>query len=175
MDFSRVTSIIGSYLDALEQPWALIGGLGLAAYGLERFTLDLDLAVPAHTQEGLVTFLTEQGYELLHRSRGFSCHLHPDPDLGRVDLMYLRGDTQERVFAARQFIHGVFEKPIPVAAPGHLVAMKAQALAEDPSRHSDLSDVRFLLRLPEVDRADARKAFAKRGLGKLYDDLESSL
>ena len=43
MDFVRVIELIGNHLDAKHQRWAVIGGLGLAAYGMERFTLDLDI------------------------------------------------------------------------------------------------------------------------------------
>ncbi len=176
MDFGRVLDEIAGFLDGRERPWALIGGLGLAAFGMERFTLDLDLVVPGAEQDEIVTFMDQLGYELLHRSRAFSSHVHARSEMGRVDFMYVYGDTAERVFEARRFAEGASGRPVPVASPEHLAAMKVQAMAEDPTRRfQDLADVQFLLRLPGIDRAKVRETFTKRGLERLYDDLEKTL
>lgn len=55
--------------------------------------------------------------------------------------------------------------------PEHLVAMKAQAFAKDQTRYSDLSDLQFLLRLPGLDREEARNYMESAGLAEYYDRL----
>lgn len=81
MDFAAVLERIGQHLDRHEQPFALVGGLGLAGYGIARATLDMDLLVPSEAQEGLVEMMESLGCETLYRSSGYSNHLHPDSDL----------------------------------------------------------------------------------------------
>ncbi len=155
---------------------ALVGGVGLAAYGLARTTLDLDLATERRAQEAVVAFLEELGYETLHRSAGYSNHLHPDPELGRVDLVYLDEATAVRFFAACRSVPGPGGLPVRVASPEHLAAMKVTAIKNDPTRlHQDLADLRFLLGLPGIDREEVRQYFSKHGLLGHYEELVESL
>ena len=42
---------------------AVVGGIALAAYGLPRLTLDLDLVVEARAQDDLIQFLESLGYK----------------------------------------------------------------------------------------------------------------
>jgi hypothetical protein len=54
--------------------------------------------------------------------------------------------------------------------------MKVHAMRNDPERrHQELSDIRFLMGLPEVDRAAIRAYFVTAGMGELYDDLERTV
>ena len=59
---------------------AVVGALGLHAYGHSRATFDLDLVVPSGAQRSLVGFLEKLGYETVHVSSGYSNHAHSDPD-----------------------------------------------------------------------------------------------
>ncbi len=99
MDFERVIDLLDGFLAERRRSFVVIGGVALAAYGMPRLTLDVDLAVDAAAQEELVGFLERLGYQTLHRSNRYSNHLHSDEALGRVDVVYLRGETAERVFA----------------------------------------------------------------------------
>ena len=47
----------------------------------------------------IVDFLEALGYETLHKSRGFSNHLHPLSNLGRIDFVYVNDETAEILFA----------------------------------------------------------------------------
>ena len=81
----------------------MIGGVALAAYGHPRLTIDLDIVTEAAAQDLLVARMESRGFETLHQSAGYSNHRHPETGHGRVDFMYVRGETAERVFtAARQ-------------------------------------------------------------------------
>lgn len=100
MDFAKALRLVGDHLGATGCRFALIGGHGLAAYGLARATLDLDLVVEARARDELISFMEQRGFETLHCSRGYSNHLHPDPQLGRVDFVYVRGETAHRLFDA---------------------------------------------------------------------------
>lgn len=176
MNFSAVTERITTFLDGRQLRWAIVGGVGLAAYGLARTTLDLDFAVETGSQEPLVAFLENDGYRTVHRSRGYSNHLHADPERGRVDFVYVEGETAEKLFAACRLVPGPGGLMIRVASPEHLAAMKVQAMKNDPERtFQDLSDLRFLLGLPGVDRAEVRQYFERQGLSDRYEEISRTL
>jgi hypothetical protein len=64
----------------------VVGAFGLHAYGVTRATLGLDLVTGEAAQPATVRFLESLGYETLHRSTGYSSHVHALPSLGRVDV-----------------------------------------------------------------------------------------
>lgn len=172
MDFARVLDAVIGFLDREGSPYALVGGLAMAAYGMPRTTLDLDLVVPAEVQPGLVGFLEGLSYETLHRSSGYSNHHSQDPMLGHVDVVYVRGETSRELFAARRWVSGPGGRSLAVPRPEHLAAMKVFAMKNDPSRtFRELEDVRFLLTVDGVDREMVRGYFEKHGLGRRHDEI----
>jgi hypothetical protein len=176
IDFQTQLTTLSRFLDEHGYRHALVGALALAAYGLPRTTLDLDIAVEARGQDDVVRLMESTGYETLHRSDGYSNHLHPDPERGRVDFIYLDARTAEILFSSTRSFPGPEGTSILVPRPEHLAAMKAVATKNDPSRAlQDLADVRFLLQLPGVDRAEIRGYFEKNGLKHLFDELERSV
>jgi hypothetical protein len=89
VDFRRVLETLLAFGERERIRFAVVGAFGLAAYGRARATVDLDVATEAGVQPRLVAFLESLGYETLHVSEGYSNHLHRDPLLGRVDLIYV--------------------------------------------------------------------------------------
>jgi hypothetical protein len=176
VDFGAVLQKVAAFLESKGYRFALIGGVALAAYGLARTTLDVDLLVESRAQEDLIAWLESLGFETLHRSAGYSNHLHPEPDLGRLDCVYVHGATSDTLFASCRLaqVPGGIELPLP--RPEHLAALKILAMKNDPTRtFQELADIRFLLQLPGVDRQEIRKYFDRHGLGDRFDDLEKYL
>lgn len=176
MDFGAVLERIAGFLEPRGARWAVVGGVGLAALGVARTTLDLDLAVESAVQERLVSFMELLGYETLHRSSGYSNHLHVDPSLGRVDFVYLDAATADRLFAGCHEEAGPGGRTLLVPRPEHLAAMKVVAMKNDPARaFQELADIRALLALPGVDRGEVRGYFARHGLAERFDELAATL
>jgi hypothetical protein len=116
------------------------------------------------------------GFETLYRSAGYSNHLHNNASIGRVDFVYIKGETSEKLFSAATRVPGPGGLMVPVPKPEHLVAMKVLAMKNDPGRtFQDLADIRILLMLPGVDREEIRHYFEQHGLRERFDDLERSL
>ncbi len=154
----------------------MAGALGLHAYGHSRATFDLDLVTVRAAQASLVASLEALGYETLHVSEGYSNHQHPDAEWGGVDLIYVDEGTARRLFAgcSQKLRIGGREAPVPRAE--HLVAMKVQAMRNDPTRLvQDLADVQELLRLPGTDREEIRRYFEKAGMVEWYERLVATL
>lgn len=176
IDFERQLADISGFFEERGYRYALVGALALAAYGLPRTTLDLDLVLERRAQEDVVRHLEGEGYQTLHRSEGYSNHLHPDPARGRIDLVYVDPATANEIFRRAREFPGPAGRRILVPAPEHLAAMKALAIKNDPSRtFQDLADVRFLLGLPGVDREEVRRQFVRYGLGERFDEIENTL
>lgn len=175
MDFGTVFGVISGFLEEKGFRYAVIGGVALAAYGLPRTTIDLDLVVESSAQEDLIRFLESRGYEMLHRSSGYSNHRHSDLDWGNVDFVYVGGETSQTLFAAARLSMGPGGHPMPLPKPEHLAALKVLAMKNDPSRtFQDMADIRFLIDLPGVDRHEIRSYFDRHGLRDRFDELEKT-
>ena len=171
MDVSRVLDLVRPFFESRAEPYALVGGLALLAYGAPRATFDVDLLARRGAQDDLVAFLAALDFTTLSIQPGFSNHQHSDLALGRVDVIYVSGTTADAVFAGctRKAITAAVQAPVP--RPEHLVAMKAQAFAKDGTRYSDLADLQFLLSLPGLDAVEARGYFESAGLTEYFDRL----
>jgi hypothetical protein len=171
MDVTRVLGLVRPFFEERGEPFAVVGGLALLAYGAPRATFDVDLLAPRRVRDDLVAFLEARGFATLSVLAGFSNHQHPEPALGRVDVVYVGGPTADAVFAGcvdRTIAPGVV---VPVPRPEHLVAMKVQAFAKDRTRYSDLADLQFLLSLPGLDQDQARSYFESAGFSDYYEQL----
>lgn len=172
MNLGEVLRHVGEHLDSQGHPWALVGGHALAAYGKARSTLDLDLLVPGEAQHPLVAFMEALGYETLHRSSGYSNHVHSDPALGRVDFIYVRGDTQREIFEGVREVAGPDGVKVLVPRVEHLIAMKVQAIKNDPKRKfQDLADIAGLLESSGVDRSEVQGFFERAGMLALWHEF----
>jgi hypothetical protein len=175
LDLAAAIGDVRGFLDREGIPFALVGALALHTYGYSRATNDVDLLVGADAQDRLIAFLEQRGFETLHRSSGYSNHLHTDPAFGRLDVIYVDQDTRGRIFAqARQV--SLAGMNIAVPNPEHLAAMKVHAMKNDPSRaFQELADIQFLMKLPGVDRNEIRGYFEKSGQVERFHELERSL
>lgn len=175
LDFERVLGELSHFCEQHEFRFALIGGLSLAAYGLARTTLDIDLVVERRAQTSIIEQMEAMGYQTLHCSRGYSNHLHSDPDDGRVDWVYVSKETARQLFEETTSFTLPGGLRIPVPRAEHLIAMKVAAMKNDPSRTlQDLADIRHLLLQPEVDLDEARRYFAKHDLLERFHELKAT-
>ena len=176
LDFVKVYDQLAGFLEERTFPHAVVGGLGLHAYGHSRATFDLDLVTVQAARSAVVDWLESLGYETLHSSSGYSNHQHAEPEMGGLDLVYVDEETAALLFpsCSRRLRLGARQAPVPRAE--HLVAMKVRAMRNDPSRLvQDLADVQHLLQLPETDRSEVRGYFEKAGLLDWYDRLVATL
>jgi predicted nucleotidyltransferase len=152
--------------------YALIGAFALKAYGYSRATQDVDFLVRIEDQQKIIRHLESLGYETLYSSRGFSHHLHPLSRLGRVDFVYVAGDTADVLFAATRCLLLLDEISIPVVKLEHLIALKVYAMQNDPDRtFQEMADIQHLMRVPGIDRDEVRGYFARFGQLEKYYEL----
>ena len=93
--------------------------------------LHADGQYPPEQIRTFMDFMESKGFETLHRSQGYSNHRHLDPDVGRVDLVYVGGKTAARLFADTSHHETSSGLSIPVPRPEHLIAMKVLAMKNE--------------------------------------------
>jgi hypothetical protein len=172
VDFARELDSVRAFLAGGGFRFAVIGGVALTAYGHPRMTLDLDIVTESSAQDSLIAFMESQGFVTLHRSPGYSNHRHSERHRARLDFMYVRDTTTDRLFASVRELPGPGGRPIPVPKPEHLIAMKVQAMKDAPERAGqDLVDTAFLLNIDGVDRDEVREYFLGAGLEERWHEL----
>jgi hypothetical protein len=176
LDLGRVFSTLAAFLENEGFPVRVVGALGLHAFGITRATQELDLLTDARAQPKVLAFLESLGYETLYASEGYSNHLHGDPNMGRVDIIYVAGETRRQIFEGSRQRFALGGRSAAVPRPEHLIAMQVQAIKNDPGRSfQDLADIRSLLLLPGVDQDEVAGYFAHAGLMEKLDDIRKTL
>jgi hypothetical protein len=152
MQFDEVLRTWKEFFEREGVRYALIGGLAVNSWGQARVTKDVDFAVDTSSRSRVVAFAESLGYETLYLSEGYSNHEHATSRLGRVDLMYLSGETAERIFRAITDRTIVADVAIPVA---NEALWRVRALnAMDPYEYLEFL-VRFTKDLPPSGEIDA--------------------
>jgi hypothetical protein len=176
LDFAKVLRIVATFFEREDFAYAVIDAFGLHAYGLTRATANLDFVTDSHAQSKLVPFLEALGYETLHISAGYSSHLHGDAAMGRLDFVYVSGDTSQRLLGSAEKMLVLGDISLPVPRAEHLAAMKIQAMKNDPERtFQEMADSLFLLRVPGIDEKEVKGYFEKHGLIEKYHEIEKIL
>jgi hypothetical protein len=173
LDFERVMREIGRFFEREGLNYAVIGAFALHAYGLTRATRDLDFVTEFSAQQNLVAFLNSLGYETLYLSSGYSIHLHREPAMGRLDFVYVSGETNELLFGSICKMIRMEGISVPVPRAEHLAAMKIQAMKNDPKRtFQEMSDILFLMNLPGIDKNEIKEYFEKCGLIEKFYEIQ---
>ena len=176
MQFDEVLRMWQEFFDAEGIRWAVAGGLAVHAWGHSRTTQDIDFVVDGSVRERVIRQAEALGYVTLYASEGYSNHEHRDETFGRIDFMYVYGDTADQVFAMAERRLAAGNVTVPIPRPEHLIAMKVRAMQNAPRRVSiDVPDIRFLLTLPRIDREQVRNYFDRAGLLRILDALESEI
>ena len=173
-------------------PFALIGGLAVSARTEPRFTRDADLAVALDGDTAAQTLVHEmrmRGYgigsiveqEAVGRLATVRLTRSPAPQAPVVDLLFASSGIEPEVVAGAESIEVLPRLTMPVAATGHLIALKVLS-RDDARRPQDLVDLRTLLETAsEADLELARNALgliAARGYDRGRDivaDMNSLL
>lgn len=174
---------IDADLNTARVSFALIGGLAVSARTEPRFTRDADLAVALdgdRAAQALVQQLRMRGYgigsiveqEAVGRLATVRLTPSPAPRAPVVDLLFASSGIEPEVVARADPIEVLPRLTMPVAAMGHLIALKVLS-RDDARRPQDLVDLRALLGVASVtDLELARRALeliAARGYDRGRD------
>jgi len=172
MNFTKIFQLLIDFFNREEIDYALIGAFALKAYGYVRATQDVDFLMRRENQPRIIEYLESLGYETIYKSSGYSNHLHPLLKLGRIDIVYVAGDTAETIFSETKRLLLLGDLHIPVAKPEHLIALKVFAMKNDPARRlRELADIQYIISLPGIDKEEVKGCFEKYGQMDSYEEL----
>ena len=172
MKFKKTFQLLIDFFERERIDYALIGAFALKAYGYTRATQDVDFIARQKDQKKIIANLESLGFETLYSSTGYSNHLHPLSGLGRIDFVYVKGDTAESIFKEAVRILLFDNLTVPVVRPEHIVALKVFAMKNDPDRAlREMADIKELLSLPEINLQEVREYFEKYGQMERYYDI----
>ena len=138
---TQIAEVIAA-LDAIQTPFALIGGLALASHHVIRATQDVDLLVAAEDADRVDTTLVGLGYQRSYRSADAANYLRRDE---RVDLLYASRPIARKLLLSASARTTTFGNLKVVDVEG-LIGLKLQGFINDPRRMQDQEDIRALLR-----------------------------
>lgn len=167
--FEQSARATASYLEVLGLPYALVGGFAVSVWCEPRFTRDIDLVVAVSSDEvaeGAVRALAQEGYEVLATAehdvarRLATVRLAFGPERDLVDLLFASSGIEPEIAGAAPRIEVLPGLVLPVAAVGHLIALKLLA-TDSRTRPQDQLDLRALVAVADpADLAVAGKAVA---------------
>jgi hypothetical protein len=153
---------------------ALIGGLAVLIRGRPRLTFDIDFLVAVEQRDNFVAQLRSRGFAPFHEAPAFGNYAG-EGGL-RVDALYARSELGHAMLqrANSEPLHGT---SIKVVAAEDLIALKLQALANDPNRFRDWADIQGLLALGRetLDLVRVREYFGIFGFHEELDKLLANL
>jgi hypothetical protein len=165
-------------LDALGVPYAVMGGIAASAWGLPRFTYDVDVAVDVRASETgpLLRALEERGYVVPEEFRhGWSDELAGTRKvavkrlLGKhvwdVDVFLAESDFLRSALRRRRVVD-LDGRETPLITPEDLILMKL--LAWRPKDQGDIDDL--LLVVGPLDDAYLREWALRLGIGDRLDE-----
>jgi hypothetical protein len=141
-------------LDRSGLRWALVGGFAVSARAEPRFTRDVDMAVAVGGDpeaEQFVRSLIADGYTVfnsLEHDSGRLATVRMARDFDGIDVvvdfLFASSGIEPEVAQAAETVEVAPGLRLPVAATGHLIALKLLA-RDDETRPQDLADLRALL------------------------------
>lgn len=146
MKFGKVLPILFKELQGQGVDFAMIGGVALYAYGIERTTFDIDFMIFATDAEKVDAMMQAHGYRVLNRTATFANYVSDDADLGQVDFMYAQKERSTAMLrrAEERWVAGHNVKVLQVE---DVIGLKVLSLSNNPKRASkDQWDIEDLMR-----------------------------
>lgn len=163
MSISEQFNLVTRFFAEKKLDYAIIGAFALQAYGYTRATKDIDFITRYEYQSSIVAYMESLGFETLHRTTGFSNHVHAI-ETARIDFMYVTGKTADKLLSSLSYRDVFSDLKLPVLKPEHYLALKLFAAQSNPDRkEKDLLDIKQLLRVVKIDKAEVEKQFKKYG------------
>jgi predicted nucleotidyltransferase len=147
VDFNLVITKLGTRFRDAGIEYALIGGLAMAAHGIQRSTLDMDFIILLSDMDAVDGVMAELSYKLAFRSQNVSHYQSADPRYGRIDVLHAFRDASKRMVQRAKVFPVTPYSSLPVVSLEDLIGLKVQAAFNDPTRNeSDWSDIREIVR-----------------------------
>lgn len=157
MDYKQVFEKLIAAFDKEAIRYALIGGFALGLWGAARATVDIDFMVHRDDMPHVDAVMEELGYECRHKSDNVTQYVSPVAIFGSVDYLHAFRELSVAMLKkaeTKKIFNGLLS--IRVLRPDDIIALKLQAIKNDPARmEADIADIKMLLSVQkdEIDYA----------------------
>ncbi|MEN6374628.1 MAG: nucleotidyl transferase AbiEii/AbiGii toxin family protein [Smithella sp.] len=146
MEFKIVLEKLLGEFERHSIRYALTGGFAMGLWGVGRVTVDIDFLVHRDDADKVEAIMHQIGYECQYRSENVAQYLSPLKIFGEIDYIFAFRPPSRKMLETAE-TKAVFngDLSIRVLRPEDLIAMKMQAIKNDPARREiDLADIRAL-------------------------------
>lgn len=157
MDYKQVFEKLIAAFDKETVRYALMGGFALGLWGVARATVDVDFLVHRDDIPCVDAIMQKRGYECRYKSENVTQYVSPAKIFGSVDFLHAFRETAVNMLKRaerKEIFNGALS--IKVLRPDDIIALKLQAIKNDPSRReADIADIKMLLHVQkqEIDYA----------------------
>ncbi len=147
-----VLDIIKRNLSESRIPFALIGGFALGAYGMPRYTADIDLLSHMMYGPDISRMMARLGYHCLQQTDSFAQFNSDFGVLGKIDFMFVATPEGEKILQESIMVDDELLGKTPVVQPTDYVILKLMAIANNPERRvKDEADIAAFFQLSDKD------------------------
>jgi hypothetical protein len=157
LDYKQVFTKLIAAFDKQAIRYALIGGFALGLWGVVRGTVDIDFLVHRDDMPHVDAMMQALGYECRYKSDNVTQYVSPIAFLGSVDFLHAFRELSVNMLQkaeSKKIFNGLLS--IRVLRPDDIIALKLQAIKNDPARReADIADIKMLLSVQkdEIDYA----------------------
>jgi ABC-type amino acid transport substrate-binding protein len=160
---------ISDLLNGLQADHAIIGGFALAAHGIVRATLDIDLLVDGNKKGAIKKAVDKAGYRVFFQTDEVMQLTYK----GQVDILFANRPKTKEMISTAKIIKNF---PVPVVTLEGLIGLKIQAYKNDPTREmQDKADIVSILRTNNLDFDKIKEYADIFNEWKTIEDLKSKL
>lgn len=139
MDLRKTLILVHDLLTQVSVDHALIGGLAMVNYGLNRATSDVDLLVDFDHRDKVKELMQQSGFLVQAETEEFLQF----GGLGYVDILLARRPISRAMLKNAVLIPSLGIKCL---GPEDIIGLKIQAYANDSAReYQDKADIQFLI------------------------------
>lgn len=131
---NKVLEIIGRNLSQDKIPFAVIGAMALGAYGLPRFTSDIDLITEGRLWPKLQPLMEKLGYTCHQKTDTFAQFESELGAMGYIDFMFVSTPDGVAILGRRIVVEDDLLGKLSVVQPTDYIILKMMAIANNPDR-----------------------------------------
>ncbi len=148
----NILDLVAGQLEEKKVPYALIGALALGAYGLPRYTADIDILAEADHSPRIIKAMQKLGYQCFYQTSVFAQFDSDMGLMGRVDFMFVATPEGKAIIGNSVEVNDQTIGKHPIIQPTDYVVLKLMAMANNPDRlKQDEADILTLLRLDQQE------------------------
>lgn len=175
MDFKKLVLALAETFEKERIPYALVGAVALALYGIPRGTNDIDFLIRKEDAEQVRTLLERLGYSVIENQESFTQMAPPLSTMGYIDLLKASRDVTLAMLSRVISVPFVDGPSVNVVRPEDYIGLKLIAIKNNPERRpQDQADIQEVLlsRGDTLDWTILEKYCAILKMEELWDEIK---